>query len=171
MLKPGGMKSVNALGPTSDSQCQLNRIAVTSGPTTRVELIDECPGDTSRSDPRSSTHSNPEEEGCCSAPKREGKEKNKVAREDECDRRTNKEDTMVGELTEVAEIERAEENSEKSNEAERAWKTEIPAKDRQMPKDTKIACHVPGGTWLLQIRDYLQNPSSYFGSGKGRGEA
>ncbi|KAJ1213218.1 hypothetical protein NDU88_000856 [Pleurodeles waltl] len=37
----------------------------------RVGPIDECPRGTSNSDPRSCTHVNTEEEGCCGAPERE----------------------------------------------------------------------------------------------------
>ncbi|KAJ1204416.1 hypothetical protein NDU88_008194 [Pleurodeles waltl] len=131
---------------------------------TRVGLIDECPGGTSRSDPRSRTYTNPEEEGCCGAPEEVKGDTKKAAQEDREDRRTNKDGPEVREWLEAAGSERSKESSEESEEAERARETQYPAEDEQTPKEAEIT-----HTWLMQVRGYFQSMNTYFGNRKGRG--
>ncbi|KAJ1107703.1 hypothetical protein NDU88_005092 [Pleurodeles waltl] len=127
------------------------------------------PRGTSRSDPRSITHANPEEEGCCGTMEGERGDTRKSGQEGRQDRKNNKDGVEVRELLKAAGSERTKESGEESGEAKRARETEFPAEDEQTPKDAEITHHVPRGTWLMQLQAYFQNPSTYFGNGKGKG--
>ncbi|KAJ1121985.1 hypothetical protein NDU88_000491 [Pleurodeles waltl] len=77
-------------------------------------------------------------------------------RRDRRGERTNKEDVELGESKEEEDVERAEESSKRSSEADRAWETEFPAEDGQMPKVAKIRGDVDNaGTGLFTKPEYL----------------
>ncbi|KAJ1207435.1 hypothetical protein NDU88_002826 [Pleurodeles waltl] len=79
-----------------------------------------------------------------------GRETKKLAWQDQSGERSNGEDTGEGKSTEEDDGKK-EESGERSSEAERVWETEFQAEDGQTPKDAKIARHIPGGTWLMQL--------------------
>ncbi|KAJ1142009.1 hypothetical protein NDU88_008337 [Pleurodeles waltl] len=116
----------------------------------RVGPIDECPGGTPSSNPRSHMHANPEEKGCCGVLEEERRDTKEVAQDIGAERKSNKDGTEVRGRLEVAGSERTAESGEESGEAEGAQETEFPAEDEKTPKDAEITRHVLGRTWLMQ---------------------
>ncbi|KAJ1174004.1 hypothetical protein NDU88_005828 [Pleurodeles waltl] len=55
-----------------------------------------------------------------------------------------------------------------SGEAERVKETRPQAGEEQTPGGTETTRHVLGGTWLMQVRACILNPTTYFGRGKGK---
>ncbi|KAJ1135314.1 hypothetical protein NDU88_001754 [Pleurodeles waltl] len=124
------------------------------------------PRGTSESDTRSKTHNNPEEEGCGGARKWEEKTWKTQKQEDGENGIPDTEDTDASGETETADIAMTEESGEESEEVKRARETDFPAEVAPTNRNAETNRHVLGGTWLMQVRAYLQNPCTYFRSGK-----
>ncbi|KAJ1135196.1 hypothetical protein NDU88_001641 [Pleurodeles waltl] len=99
----------------------------------RVGQIDECPGGTSSSDPRSRRHTNPEEEGCCSTLGKERGDAKAAVQDFRGERKSTKDGREVGGPLEAAGSQGMAESGEEAGETEGARETEFPAEDEKTP--------------------------------------